>query len=563
MSFGVARCIAMTIVFGLLNACAPDHSSQRLEPLHLEPGEKGTFVAFAADMPASPLTIQASPDGTSFFNYALLRSDTRGISIGAAIDGPQPLSKNEQMSFIPASLTKLIAAAVALQKFGPEFRYKTEASWIPEQDGTIARDLVIESDGDPQTDRKNEAEAGGSRKRIEQLASELKARGIKKVVGTLRTASADVRVDMPDMGPGVPKEDHWRCYAVSALSFNFRRNCASIVIAGPDKVWWSDSSLHFPIRTEIATLPADEASQDLATHIYFSPLLASDGRHLAYRIQGRWLDGTTKYVYLTLPIRQTREWYAHALLAELSRIGVQTQGVRVDPESGSSFRGRSKSDDGQTEKFERLVIWSDPLKDLIRYMNKNSDNFFAGALFKLIAVHLSRETNVFTGGRRALQHSIEEWLLKSGHPEYADELLFVDGSGLSRESMATPRAILTVLKEISNEEFFPHLWNSLPIAGQDGTLEERMRHSPAQGVVRAKTGTLRGAYQLAGYVPKYAAGSKGEIASSPVEREIEEYVPFVILSSAESPASRTRIRNFQDQLVGEIVLIVNPTPKPK
>jgi len=82
-------------------------------------------------------------------------------------------------------------------------------------------------------------------------------------------------------------------------------------------------------------------------------------------------------------------------------------------------------------------------------------------------------------------------------------------------------------------------------AGVDGTLKDRMQLTAAYNLVRAKTGTLKGAYQIAGYIPRLA--DDGSIA---------EYVPFVILSTT-TPENETATRNFQDQLIDKLTERVN------
>ena len=75
-----------------------------------------------------------------------------------------------------------------------------------------------------------------------------------------------------------------------------------------------------------------------------------------------------------------------------------------------------------------------------------------------------------------------------------------DGSGLSRHDYVTPRAIIRVLDVMRRSPHFDLFRESLPIAGVDGTIRNRMRGTPAAGNVRAKTGTLDKARALSGYV---------------------------------------------------------------
>jgi D-alanyl-D-alanine carboxypeptidase/D-alanyl-D-alanine-endopeptidase (penicillin-binding protein 4) len=77
----------------------------------------------------------------------------------------------------------------------------------------------------------------------------------------------------------------------------------------------------------------------------------------------------------------------------------------------------------------------------------------------------------------------------------------VDGSGLSRSDRITPRALAALLVGAwTDADLHDVLWDALPVAGVNGTLEDRMRRFPARGVVRAKTGTTNVASALSGYV---------------------------------------------------------------
>ena len=133
------------------------------------------------------------------------------------------------------------------------------------------------------------------------------------------------------------------------------------------------------------------------------------------------------------------------------------------------------------------------------------------------------------------------------HPELAKEITLYDGAGLSRANAVTPRAFIAALKALARSKEFPALWNSLPIAGVDGTLGGRMRSGAAAKVVRAKTGTLTGVYQLAGYIPRLGSND-----------EVLEYIPFVILTST-TGSKGAAARNFQDRLVTELAEQINPS----
>ena len=81
----------------------------------------------------------------------------------------------------------------------------------------------------------------------------------------------------------------------------------------------------------------------------------------------------------------------------------------------------------------------------------------------------------------------------------ADEVLQTDGSGLSRHDMVTARAVLTLLRWAQAQPWFEGYYASLPVAGIDGTLEDRMKNTPAAGRVHAKTGSVEHVRTMSGF----------------------------------------------------------------
>jgi serine-type D-Ala-D-Ala carboxypeptidase/endopeptidase (penicillin-binding protein 4) len=166
------------------------------------------------------------------------------------------------------------------------------------------------------------------------------------------------------------------------------------------------------------------------------------------------------------------------------------------------------------------VVRSKTVAGIVRHMNKVSDNFYAEMLVKHLGAVL-RDKGTTAAGCRVVRR-----VLQSRNVPLAG-VRIADGSGLSRYNRATPRAVGAILLAAWRDAAVRGpFFSSLAIAGVDGTLEERMRSGPAYGRVRAKTGTLRTASALSGYV-----GTR--------------YV-FSILQN-DSPISWTRARRSQDR----------------
>jgi len=134
-----------------------------------------------------------------------------------------------------------------------------------------------------------------------------------------------------------------------------------------------------------------------------------------------------------------------------------------------------------------------PLAAIVAETNKRSDNFFAETLLLTLGQEVTGRGDYGTAAKE-----VEAWVRSLGVP--AAEFRMLDGSGLSRQDAASPRALVSLLRHMRQRDTFPVFRDSLAVAGQDGTLRNRMRFSPAQGKIMAKTGTLREVRALSGYV---------------------------------------------------------------
>lgn len=171
---------------------------------------------------------------------------------------------------------------------------------------------------------------------------------------------------------------------------------------------------------------------------------------------------------------------------------------------------------------ELAAVQSPPVARLVQITNKRSDNFFAEMLLKGLGGGPGRPGTTAAGARAAAAFARD----LGARPRLAD------GSGLSRSNRASPRHMAAALDGLRDREEFPAFYDSLPIAGRDGTLHDRMRRGPARGRCRAKTGTLRDVSTLSGY----CSTSGGTVV-------------FSILMNRVGPAGARRL---QDRMVNAI-----------
>jgi D-alanyl-D-alanine carboxypeptidase/D-alanyl-D-alanine-endopeptidase (penicillin-binding protein 4) len=144
-------------------------------------------------------------------------------------------------------------------------------------------------------------------------------------------------------------------------------------------------------------------------------------------------------------------------------------------------------------------IESPPMSDLVREVMKPSQNLYTDLLLAQVGEQrrptgASAEATSEELGITELNKFLGEVGIKSG------EVLFEEGSGLSRNNLATPNATVALLQFMSRHKYAEAFLQALPVAGVDGTLRNRMKGTPAAGNVRAKTGSLLWAASLSGYV---------------------------------------------------------------
>jgi len=145
-------------------------------------------------------------------------------------------------------------------------------------------------------------------------------------------------------------------------------------------------------------------------------------------------------------------------------------------------------------KMTFLTDFKRPVFDLINIINKDSDNYLAEILFKMIGANFGAN-NDNAPKTRFLTDSLLKKL-----EIYSDGLILNDGSGLSRRNLVTVSSMVKLLENIYKSNFYDEFKNSLAIAGVDGTLKKRFHNTLAMSNLFAKTGTLRDVSALAGYV---------------------------------------------------------------
>ena len=144
------------------------------------------------------------------------------------------------------------------------------------------------------------------------------------------------------------------------------------------------------------------------------------------------------------------------------------------------------------ELSKLFTHYSPNLKDIIKILNKNSQNFYAEQILKTIGM----EKENFGSAENGITVCNSVFQEMGINPE---NMIMVDGSGLSRLNLVTPKQIVSLLNFMYQHKYYLPFYNSLPIAGVDGSLANRMKSTKAENNVRAKTGFIGSVRSLSGY----------------------------------------------------------------
>jgi D-alanyl-D-alanine carboxypeptidase/D-alanyl-D-alanine-endopeptidase (penicillin-binding protein 4) len=411
-----------------------------------------------------------------------------GLSIADGETGETLYEQNAAKYFVPASNMKLFTTALALAKLGPEFRFRTtlESTGVIDSSGELTADLVLEGRGDPNLSNRKfpfnlkEEFDGPPEKVLAELADQLVAKGVKSISGDI--VGDDSYFPRERYPNGWEIDDMVWEYgaAISALVVN--DNTATVTLtpgwAAGDAVQpeVAPRTPDFIVENRVITSAAN-VKADLT-------LTRQPGAHLVM-VSGT-LPQKSAPRKLVLAIEEPAINAATLLKALLEERGVKVSGgLQARHENVTEAPGITP-----TVLAEHVSI---PLRDSVKLVNKISQNLHTEVLLRAAM----RQT--------AATWSSPDELMKFAADFYAgigiaaDDVIQTDGSGLSRHDMVTPRAVITLLYWAQQQAWFESYYASLPVAGIDGTLEERMRNTPAAGRVHAKTGSVEHGRTMSGF----------------------------------------------------------------
>jgi D-alanyl-D-alanine carboxypeptidase/D-alanyl-D-alanine-endopeptidase (penicillin-binding protein 4) len=319
---------------------------------------------------------------------------------------------------------------------------------------------------------------------LRDLADSVAARGVRRVRGRVRPAG-DAFPDSP-LGFGWAWDDLDYPYGAGVDELLFNEGFSRIIVRGAERVGDPPRVATAPARTYPAVRVA-------AVTVSPPPVQASGAADTSQRLPA--LAFTTDSARDTVIVTGEIAALDSAVLEVAHRdpegayIAAFTEALR---DRGIAVDGsRASADSTPTDTL--AVMISPPLREILPALEKPSQNQIAEALLKTLGLERAG-VGTADSGRRVVERQLVAW--------GADTAGFAvrDGSGLSRHSYLTAETIVHALDAMRRHPSFAVFYDALPIAGVDGTIVSRMKGTPAQGNVHAKTGTLDKARALSGYV---------------------------------------------------------------
>jgi serine-type D-Ala-D-Ala carboxypeptidase/endopeptidase (penicillin-binding protein 4) len=401
-----------------------------------------------------------------------------GLLIADAANGDTLYSLNEGKYFVPASNMKLFSTALALSKLGIDFKFHTtlETRGTISDDGTLSSDLFLVGHGDPNLSNRvfpfnlKEEFDGPPEKVLAELADKLVAKGVKQIKG-------DVIGD-DSYFPREPYPEGWEIgdmvweYGAAISAIVLDDNTATLtltpgLLAGDAvKAEIAPTTPDFYVENDVVTSAA-EVKADLT-------LTREPGAQLVV-VRGT-LPANSAPRKLVLAVHEPA-LHAAAVLQKL----LTDRGVKITGNPRAVHVPETPPDTTPRAVLAEHV--SIPLGDSIKLVNKISQNLHTEMLLRTAA----RQSGLWAKPEDLMKFPADFYAAAGIAPE---DVIQTDGSGLSRHDLVTPRAIVALLKYAQTQPWFSAYFASLPVAGVDGTLEDRMRTTIAAGRIHAKTGSV-------------------------------------------------------------------------
>ena len=386
---------------------------------------------------------------------------------------------NEQRLFVPASNQKILTGAAILETLGPDYRYTTTiAASGPITNGVLDGSLLVIGTGDPTFSSRFYDEP---RDAFRAWADSLRAVGVTRVTGGI--IAVDTAFAGPTLGEGWMWDDLLGSASAPYGALQFNENVLRLELfpsrtdLQPALVVVRPATQAVRILNDTRTVPAGSVTNlrylrdDVGTGIVIHGEIAADS------------DGASR----TFAVQDPAAYFAGVLRETLREQGISIEGqvfhhTELEPYDPTLFN-----------TWALFVHHSPPLSEILAGMMKPSQNQLAETMLVTVGREVLGDATA-DGGAAVVDSLLTAWDVQPRRYRMAD------GSGLSRYDLVSPTMLVRVLEHMDLSDHREAWIAALPIAGRDGTLENRMRDAPLFERVVAKTGSLSGVRSLSGYL---------------------------------------------------------------
>lgn len=430
-------------------------------------------------------------------NSPELRAGFLGIEVVRLTDGKTIYARNEDHLLVPASNTKLFSTALALVLLGPDYRFRTSIV-------TEGENLILAGGGDPSLSGRVYPYQGEPDKdqpevnplaAIEELADQVVAHGILKIEGDV--IGDDTRY------PWAPYPGGW---SVSDTEWEYGAPVSALVVG--------DNSIDVTVTPGMEEGdPAQVALSPSFEFLTIENLVRTGAAGSEKKIRMDRRGGSQElHLFGSIPLNSGPDkssiavsdpavFAAAALRDALIRRGVQVRGRAV---ARHRFLDPGEDPVVPVPGGEVAVRNSPPLTQILQVTDKVSENLHAELMLREVGA-----ARRGIGTAKAGLAELSDFLAQAGITD--KEYSLVDGSGLSRNSLVSPHAVVKLLSFMYQSRFRDQWIAMLPVGGQDGTLKNRFQHHAEAAAISAKTGSLGHVRALSGYA---TSGHYGRVAFS-------------------------------------------------
>lgn len=400
------------------------------------------------------------------------------------IGAQQPvLAMNADAAMNPASVMKLITTYAGLEILGPAFSWQTVLYAHGEiKEGVLQGDLVIKGYGDPKLDLEN----------FWLLIHRLRQTGLREITGDL--ILDNTHYDIPDDDPGEFDGQPYRTYNIlpEALLVNYRSTALHL---SPDSEKNAVRVIADPISDSLV----------LVNHLKLTRNNCNNWRSfidIDIQVDQDKSQDENNNMRVVLNGHYSKRCGRRSLLLGLHDSATYTRDLfrQLWSQQGGVFRGDVIKDKAPTGLSPIKIYHSPPLVEIIRGINKFSNNIAARQLFLTLGTVTAENRNIKTSPAtlEKSRQALAQWL--TAKQMSFSELVVENGSGLSRRERVSARHMGELLLAAFQSPVMPEFVSSLPIAAVDGTMQNRLRNTAVSGLAHLKTGTLKNVQALAGYM---------------------------------------------------------------